>query len=231
MPTRRSVPLEPAGAPLVAAPALRDQVYTRLRDAILSGDLTPGERISPTLLAQRFGTSVMPVRDALQLLEQEGLVETSPRRWTRVVELDPTLVEEVVPLVSVLEQHAVSSARSIPSSAIKRLRSANARLERAARRGDLAGCIEADVAFHDTLVALAGNRSLERAVADARSKIQLLRPQVLRPDDAAGSVAEHEQIIVHLAAGDRAGAKRFLRANWERGLRRFRARPQDGSHA
>jgi DNA-binding GntR family transcriptional regulator len=67
----------------------------------------------------------MPVRDALALLEQDGLVETAARRWTRVVELSPALVEELVPLVSLLDQYAISSAPVVSKEALDRLRIAN----------------------------------------------------------------------------------------------------------
>lgn len=123
--------------PLVEAPSLRSQVYERLRQPFSPGTSHPGERISPTRLARRFGVSAMPIRDALRLLEQDGLVETAARRWTRVVELSPELVEELVPLASLLERYAVSSAATISEDGLQRLRRANAAFAAALERGDL----------------------------------------------------------------------------------------------
>jgi DNA-binding GntR family transcriptional regulator len=208
---------------LVEAPSLRAQLHERLRDAILSGELSPGERLSATELARRFQVSTMPVRDALQLLEQEGLVETSARRWTRVVELDPALVEELVPIVSLLEQQAIATAPEPKPEDLAALRQANARFAAMLEQGDAAGAIAADAGFHHWLVSLAGNRSLERTIRDAELRLRLLRPRVLRPDLGSASIEDHERIVERLAAGDRAGAAQALAENWERGLSRYRA--------
>ncbi|MGH3033391.1 MAG: GntR family transcriptional regulator [Gaiellaceae bacterium] len=216
------------GRPLVEAPAFREQVYERLRDAILAGELAPGERLSTAAIAKSFGVSAMPVRDALRLLEQEGLVETAARRWTRVVELDPALVEEIVPLVALLEHHAVESARSLSDEAVSGLRRTNAKFAEAVATGDLVACIQADTAFHEALVGLAANRSVERALRDAWAHVRLLRARVLRPEFASESVSDHERIIELLERGDRKEAARAVEANWNRGLERYRARNPAG---
>lgn len=218
-----------ARSPLVQAPAFREQVYERLRAAILTGELAPGERLSPAGIARSFGVSAMPVRDALRVLEQEGLVETAARRWTRVVELDPALVEEIVPLVALLEYHAVSGARSLSESTVAALRRTNAKFAKAVAKRDLVGCIEADTAFHEALVGLAGNRSVERALRDAWAHVRLLRARVLKPEFASESVSDHERIIALLEKGGREGAARVVQANWQRGLERYRARNSGGS--
>ncbi len=217
-----SSPFDP-GLPLVEAPALQQQVYWRLRAAILAGELTPGARISPADVARCFGVSTMPVRDALRRLEQEGLVETASRRWTRVVELGPELVEELVPLVSLLEQHAVRTAAPVSAEALTGLREANAAFEAAASAGDVQACIDADTLFHDRLVGLAPGQMLERTAREPRSRLRLLRPQVVEPEFAAASVRDHAGVIEHLDRGDREGAVRALAENWRRGLERFRS--------
>lgn len=200
------------------APALRNQVYDRLREAIITGTLTPGTRISPSEVAQRYGVSTMPVRDALQLLEQDGLVETSARRWTRVVEADTDAMAEVGPLVALLEQYAIAAAGIPSAEQIADLRAANRRYADALEAGDTAALIGADAAFHDTLVALAGNPTLERLVRDARNRLHLFRARVIRPEVAPGAADEHERVIACLEAGDVEGAQRATVENWERGL-------------
>jgi DNA-binding GntR family transcriptional regulator len=167
-PCGRAAPvLEQADQPAAAAdkdalPFL--DLTPQLDDDIVSGTLAPGMRISPAETARRLGVSPMPVRDALALLEREGLVETAPRRWTRVVELSPELLEELVPLVSLLEQYAVSTAPAVSNDALDRLRRANAAFAAAIEDNDVKAAIDADTRFHDTLVELAANRSLERAL-------------------------------------------------------------------
>jgi DNA-binding GntR family transcriptional regulator len=214
--------MAPAEDALVEAPALHRQVYLRLREAILTGELEAGERIAVSALAERFGVSAMPVRDALRQLEQEGIVETSMRRWTRVVALDPALVGEIVPLVSLLEQYAIRTAPELRSASVDEVARANDAFGRAVADGDAAGFIRADTEFHDALVALAGNESLERLLRDARTRIRLLRGRVVPLTAADGSVAEHDEIVAALRAGDRERACAALRRNWERGLDRYR---------
>lgn len=203
---------------LIEAPALRDQVYARLREAIITCELGPGARISPGEVAARYGVSTMPVRDALQLLEQEGLVETSARRWTRVVEIDSSTVAEAAPLVALLEQYALVSAPRPSVEQIGSLRSANSLYADALESGNVGALITADAEFHDALVGLAGNPTLERAVRDARTRLHLFRARVIRPDVSVGAAEEHERVIASLEAGDLAGALQATVDNWERGL-------------
>jgi DNA-binding GntR family transcriptional regulator len=209
-------------APLVEAPALSDQVYERLRDAILRGELAPGERIAAAAVAERLGISTMPVRDALRRLEQDGLVESRARRWTRVVRLEPSLVEEVVPLACLLEQYALSSAPALDEARLDRMRAANAEFSAAVAAGDVVAAIEADTRFHGALVALAANASLERALRDLRTRVTLLRARVLELERASASARDHDEIVAALARGDREEAARWLAVNWERGITRFR---------
>lgn len=208
---------------LLEAPSLRSQLYARLRAEILNGTLAPGARISPAETARRFGVSAMPVRDALALLEKDGLVETAARRWTRVVELSPELVEELVPIVSLLEQHALTSTSLIRESSFERLDEANAAFAAAVEAGDTPAAVAADAAFHDALVAAAANRSLERALEDARARIRLLRPAVMRAEEARESIVHHAEIVELLRRGNHRRAAEVLARNWERGLARYRA--------
>jgi DNA-binding GntR family transcriptional regulator len=164
----------------------------------------------------------MPVRDALQLLEREGLVETSARRWTRVVDLEPALVVELVPIVALLEQHALAIAPMPSPEATASLRAANDRFASSIERADVAGVIAADAEFHAGIIALAANRSLERAIRDAGTRLRLLRARVVRPELARASIEDHDRIVDRLEHGDRAGAVRAVGDNWERGLARFR---------
>ncbi|MFN0155924.1 MAG: GntR family transcriptional regulator [Gaiella sp.] len=206
------------GDRLIEAPPLRDQVYARLREAIITCELAPGARISLAEVAERYGVSTMPVRDALQLLEQEGLVETSARRWTRVVEIDASTVAEAAPLVALLEQYALVSAPHPSAEQIDSLRAANSLYAAALESGDASALIAADAEFHDALVGLAGNPTLERAVRAARTRLHLFRARVVRPEVSVGAAEEHERVIACLETGDLVGALQAVVDNWERGL-------------
>lgn len=215
---------EPSDVVLRTAPALRDQVYERLREAILAGELRAGERISPPEIAHRFGISTMPVREAVRLLEQEGLVEIAARRWTRVAPLDRHLVEELVPLFALLEGYALERCTAPTEVQLGALRRHNGAFAAAVAQRDGRAAVEADIAFHDELVRLAGSDVVERALRDARTRIRRLRSEVIDVQTAAESIAQHEQVVAALEAGERAAAADAIRANWERGLTRFRDR-------
>jgi len=134
---------------------LRERILDILRDAIVSGDLKPGQTLVETELATRFGVSRAPLREALQILNNEGLVETIPYHGTTVRRLTRTDIEELYSLRSVLETFAVrrviahNSARSVEI-----LRQHYHEMLVAAESGDLALVNKIDRAFHDTLLEL-----------------------------------------------------------------------------
>src|SRR5437868_12655703 len=100
-----------AGVPHdLGAASLVELVVRRLRAEILSGELAPGERIVEEQLTRRFGTSRAPLREALRLLGQQGLVEHSPRRGVRVTRLSARDIGELFTLRDALEQFAVRCA-------------------------------------------------------------------------------------------------------------------------
>jgi DNA-binding GntR family transcriptional regulator len=100
----------PNSAPKLNRPAVKDEVYAALLEWIVDGTLGPGERVRDKELAEALGVSRTPVREALQRLEDAGLVETSASRWTRVASLDVAQAEQVYPVVWSLETLAVELA-------------------------------------------------------------------------------------------------------------------------
>src|SRR6186997_3327079 len=144
----------------------------RLRSAILSGTLQPGEKILEEQLCADFGISRAPLREALRLLAQQGLVEHLPRRGSRVVEWSPQDIRQLFDLRSVLERHAVESALPLadPTTALSSVRAA---LEQMRCAHDELECDDAHRAFHGAVVSLAGNRQLDLAIAPILLKLQL----------------------------------------------------------
>src|SRR5579884_691100 len=111
--------------------SLRQRVYAALLEAIVSGELAPGTRLRDLDLAARLGVSRTPVREALQRLEDEGLVETSPRASTRVTPLDARAARDAFPVVAALHALATRYAvRRLTPADIARMRAANERLAR-----------------------------------------------------------------------------------------------------
>jgi DNA-binding GntR family transcriptional regulator len=201
-------------------PPLREQIHARLREWIFTGDLPAGARLSPGELARRFGVSTMPVREALGFLLEEGLVETSPRRWTRVVKPDRGLAGEIYPLLALLEEHAVAASPLPTKATVAKLRSSNDALAKAGRRGDVVACMEADTQLHETLTDRSGNATLTRILRDLRTRIRLYEGAYYRLDHLEESLADHGAIIDALVAGDAQKAGRLVTANWLRGYRR-----------
>lgn len=207
---------------LLEAPLLREQIYDKLRSSILSGELEAGTRLSPADLAEHYGVSTMPVREALRLLQLDGLIETSPRRWTRVAAADPRVAEELYPILALLESFALRTAPGANAEAITGARQANDALAAAAKAHDVPGCLAADDEFHWILVHLNPNSALHETIADLKVRIRLLEGAFFRVEDASDSISDHAGIIDALVIEDMDQAGDLLAANWQRSLHRLR---------
>lgn len=197
---------------------LRAQVYQRLRTAILSGKLPPGEKLSPGALAKSFGVSTMPIRDAIHMLEDEGLVETSARRWTRVAAPDRSVADELYPLVMLLEKFAVVTPPQPSAEQLDALRRHNKELAKAVEERNAGACIRADSQFHDVLVEGLENRAFHDILRDIKGRLLLIEGAFFRRDLASVSVEQHEEVIAALAEGDLAAAGDAVERNWTHGL-------------
>jgi DNA-binding GntR family transcriptional regulator len=205
--------------PLRDPPTKRAQVYDRIRDAILSGELPAGTRLSPTALAEQFGTSTMPVREAIRLLEDDGLVETSARRWSRVAMPGLELADDVYPIVGMLESFAVTSGEPPSPERLAQLRAANRDLRAAGREGNAIGCIDADTRFHSMIVQGANNKPLEEIIDELKARMRLLESAFFFHGDRVDTSAkQHDEIIRALAGGDLKAAAEGVQRNWEWGL-------------
>ena len=207
-----------AETPLTEAPMLRSQVYERLRAAILSGKLPPGEKLSPAALAKSFGVSTMPIRDAIHLLEDEGLVETSARRWTRVVAPHRSVADELYPLVGLLEEFAIVNGPQPSAKQLAALRRQNRELAKAVKERDVGACLRADSQFHDMLIESFENRTLHDVLRNTKGRLLLMEGAFFRRDPASASVEQHDEVIAALAAGDLIAAGAAVRRNWTHGL-------------
>jgi DNA-binding GntR family transcriptional regulator len=210
-------------SPVGEAPPLREQVYESLRRAILVGVVSPGSQLSPASIAEDLGISTMPVREALRLLEDDGLVETSARRWTRVRTLSLSEAEELYPLVGVLEEYAIGIGPEPSRKQIAAMRRANKALRAAARADDVLGCLDADERLHAALVERCGNASALRIISECKARMRLLEGAYYRDESLTISLEQHESVIAAAADGDLAKAGRLIRKNWEHGLRGVRA--------
>lgn len=150
---------EPPVSEELASSSLVELAVSRLSREILSGNTDPGERLVEEQLTRRFGISRAPLREALRLLAQQGLVEHVPRRGVRVATLSDRDVEELYEVRDVLERHALTSALPpAPEVDMSPLAEAVEVMRVADRVGDRLEVANAHRSFHVALVALAGNR-------------------------------------------------------------------------
>jgi DNA-binding GntR family transcriptional regulator len=194
---------------------LREQVYTALLDAIVSGALPPDSRLWDGDLAAELHVSRTPVREALQRLEDEGLVQTVPGSQTRVTPLRESDAGEAVPVVAAL--HALAARHAVPLLSredLAHMREANITFAAALETGNTLGALEADDAFHAVFVAQAGNgelqRSLQRLLPRVR-RLELARFQALIGRD---SVMQHDGIIAAAANAESRRTGDLVEENW-----------------
>ena len=202
-------------------PSLRERVYQALREALVSGELTPGRRLRDQELAARLGVSRTPVREALQRLEDEGLVETSPRALTRVTPLDARAAREAFPVVAAL--HAFAARSGVPRLApldLEDMRAASAEFTAAiagadhARPETLARAIAADDRFHGVVLSAAGNQELVRTLERLMPKVRRLEYAQFGSLAGRRSVQQHEAIISACALGNATEVALLVEENW-----------------
>jgi len=204
-----AVPAQPelAANGILAAASLVELAVQRLRSEILSGVLVPGERLIEEQLTRRFGTSRAPLREALQVLGQQGLVEHLPRRGVRVTELSGQDVDELFSLREVLERFAVHTALPVPDPlALSELAIRLDSMRHAADSGAPLEQAEAHRQFHIALVALAGHRHLLLVYEPVLLKLQLYMAANLRREAQVRTphegVHRHQRLFDAVATGD-----------------------------
>ena len=214
----------------VVAPSVVDVVAEELRALILSGSLKPGERLVEERLTERFGISRPPLREALRMLEQEGLIERRPRRGTIVTALDADDVREIYTLRWALERLAIELVLPVEDpSLLEPLRAAVADMKSAAAAGDREALLEANMAFHLALCSLPGHRRLLRAYESLIQQLRLCMAMNLRfreqlYGDPEDSVRRHQRLLDLIEAGDVPAVHREIETH---GDRAFMARLDD----
>lgn len=191
-----------------AVPALYEQVAERLRTRIYAHELAPGAWIDEQALADEFGISRTPMREALKVLAAEGLVLLKPRRGCYVAEMSERDLDEIFPVLALLEGRVAEEAtRRLASTDFSRLEKIHAELERHAAAHDADRFFEANQAFHNALQELAGNRWLSQLIDDTRKFLKLTRRDSLRLEGRLRqSLAEHRAIMTALQQKDAASA-------------------------
>ena len=197
---------------------LRDVVFQTLRQAILRGELKPGERLMEIHLAQKLGVSRTPVREAIRKLELEGLVVMIPRKGAVVAGITISDLEDVLEVRVALEELAVKYAcRRVTPEQLAELKRRSELFKKSLNGNDVGLCAEADVAFHDMIYQATGNNRLVQILNNIREQMYRYRMEYLKDRHSHSIlVQEHEEILSALTAGDEKAALEVICRHIER---------------
>ena len=193
--------------------SLHDEVASRLREQIFGGALPPGSFLDEAALCERLEISRTPLREALKVLVAEGLLRHEPRRGCFVAEITERDVDQIFPVMALLEGRAAHEATAHAGPAdIAALELLHQRLREHAGAGRITEYYEANYAIHEAFITLADNRWLAQVIGDLRKILRLARHQTLHvPGRLQQSLAEHLQVFAALKSGDAGAAEQAMR--------------------
>ena len=196
---------------------LRDVVFKTLRQAILTGELQPGERLMEITLANRLGVSRTPVREAIHKLEQEGLVIMMPRRGAQVAQITEKDLIEVLEVRLGLEEMAVRFAcERMTDGQFTELCQAADEFSAAIDRDDLTALAQADEKFHSLICRATGNDCLCSITNNLREQMYRYRIEHLKNHDARKNLdGEHKAICAALEKRNAEEAQAILYSHIE----------------
>lgn len=212
---------------------LPDQVFDRLVEEISSGSLPAGERLTQERVARELGVSRLPVHQAFRRLEAEGFVRPAGRRGLEVAPVEPPFVRALYEYRAGIDQVAAGlAARNAAADAGERGARLLARGRRAADHGDVPALIEADMAFHQFIYELAGNRLILEAMASHWNHTRRVMQRILVDGAHQRRVwRDHAAILDAVSAGDPDTAEKEARAHVERAARWFAAELEEAPRA
>ena len=181
----------------ILSQALYLQVADRLRDQIYQHELVPGDPIDEMALCERYGISRTPLREALKVLSSEGLIELIPRRGSFVRSMDIEELNELFPVMAVLEGLCAREAvENCTPKDLKQLEQMHEKLEDYVKQGNIDAYYEQNFVFHQAVQDLSGNKWLQRVIGDLRKVLRLARHmQLTIPGRLEESLEEHRQIM------------------------------------
>lgn len=196
-------------------PSLVPSLYRDLRERIVSVSLPPGEAVYETRLAEGYGVSRTPVREALKRLAEDGFVEVVPQVGTFVARIDLRLVRDSHFVRETLECRIVElAAARIDAAGRAALRDSVALQRRALAARDAPGFFRADEAMHELLAAIAGHAGAWQVIHSAKAQLDRVRRLSLRYAQRSPlRLAEHRSIAERVIAGDGVGAAEAMRAH------------------
>ncbi|MBQ3666031.1 MAG: GntR family transcriptional regulator [Lachnospiraceae bacterium] len=190
---------------------LRDVVFITLREAILKGEIEPGERLMEISLAEKLGVSRTPIREAIRKLELEGLVIMTPRKGAVVAEITLKDLRDVLEVRKNLEKMAVELAcQKATEEDIMELKQSHQEFIENMSNPDLTELAEADVRFHDVIYRITDNKRLIQILNNLREQMYRYRLEYIKDEKQRSLlVDEHAQIIQAIENKDITKAKEF----------------------
>lgn len=191
---------------------LRDVVFNTLRQAILRGELKPGERLMEIQLANKLGVSRTPIREALRKLELEGLVNMVPRKGAEVADITEKSLRDVLEVRKALEELSVQLAcEKITDEEIEELKRAAERFKDTLSDQDVTKIAEADVEFHDIIYMATDNQKLILLLNNLREQMYRYRVEYLKNEESYPQlIAEHEELIDNISKRNKKEAMRIM---------------------
>ena len=191
---------------------LRDVVFNTLRQAILRGELKPGERLMEIQLANKLGVSRTPIREAIRKLELEGLVLMIPRKGAEVAEITEKSLRDVLEVRRALEELAVQLAcEKITKEEIRELERVAKEFQQVVNSSDITEIAEVDVGFHDIIYTATDNQKLIQLLNNLREQMYRYRVEYLKRDGVFPQlIAEHEAIIRHIENNEKEKATEVM---------------------
>ncbi|MBI3531728.1 MAG: GntR family transcriptional regulator [Curvibacter sp. PD_MW3] len=198
--------------------SLHERVAATLREEIFDGTLAPGSFVDEVALCERLKISRTPLREALKVLSAEGLVRHEPRRGCFVNEVTEQDLDEIFPVIALLEGRCAFEAACNASDAdLAVLETLHQKLQAHAAAKRIVDYYQTNFTIHEAIITLANNRWLAQVIADLRKILKLARLQQLHaPGRLAQSLSEHLAVFAALKARDSEGAEAAMRTHLTR---------------
>jgi DNA-binding GntR family transcriptional regulator len=200
----------------VDRPKMSDAAYERLRDAIVRGELAPGEKIKDADLAEMLGLSRTPVREALTRLLESGLIESKPGVYTRVSTLNQHDVAANLSVLKALDSLAMQSAvPRLTERDFHSMRQANRNFAAAVQRQDVSKALAADDAFHHVIIEAADNPVIARIIEQLHPQLhRILYRKFSGLLGGEETINHHDELIKVCEQGDAQAAAAISGEHW-----------------
>jgi DNA-binding GntR family transcriptional regulator len=205
--------------------SLPEKIAASLRDAFIADTLSPGSRLIEVELARQLGVSRTALREALRMLQSEGLIETRPNRGTFVAQISEQDIDEIYSLRSLLETYAVQlvAERSTPQE-VEVLQAIVDRMNEATVAREMRRAADIDLELHNTIWEISGHQRLCQFLSSIRSQIRMFFTvnTNLYESLVASAVSDHQEIVKAIRAHDGAAAAELMKGHLESAQRQTR---------